>query len=100
MTTPRHEQTTATPVTSDDDAYPWAAASLLAMESCQVIWLRLAKLASADPAACDEAQLMVNEKINASFEAIASLQAGASAASIVDRYRQHVAANARRLQPA
>ncbi|NVN86605.1 MAG: hypothetical protein HXX15_11015 [Rhodopseudomonas sp.] len=98
--TPRTDQASATPAIRDDGSNPWAAAAMLAMESYQVICLRLTKLASADLAACDEAQLMVNEKIDATLEALASLQAGASAATIVDRYRQHVAANARRLQTA
>jgi len=85
---------------NDHDAFQALAAGLLAMESLEVIWLRLAKLSTPDGAACREARLMVDEKVDATFEAMASLQAGASAAQIVDRYRQHVAANARRLQPA
>jgi hypothetical protein len=40
---------------------------------------------------------MMGEKINAAFESGANLMAGASADSVVDRYRQHVAANAERL---
>ena len=40
---------------------------------------------------------MVSEKIAAAFEAAASLLAGATPAAIVQRYREHVAANARRL---
>jgi hypothetical protein len=38
----------------------------------------------------------VNEKVDA-FEAGASLTAGASAADVIGRYREYVAANARRL---
>jgi 2-iminoacetate synthase ThiH len=45
----------------------------------------------------DEVNLMVTEKVHAMFEAGASLMAGGTASSIVDRYRQHVAANAKRL---
>jgi hypothetical protein len=41
--------------------------------------------------------LMIEEKVNAAFESGANLMAGASANSVVDRYRQHVAANAERL---
>jgi hypothetical protein len=70
---------------------------MLAFESCEVIRLRLAKLAVGDDEADCEARLMVDEKVDAMFEAGASLLAGASAASIIDRYREHVAANARRL---
>jgi hypothetical protein len=40
---------------------------------------------------------MVSEKLNAMFEAGASLMAGGTAASVIDRYREHVAANAKRL---
>src|SRR6202048_1454913 len=43
------------------------------------------------------AELMVREKIDAAFEATASLMAGASGDEIVHRYRRHVAANAKRL---
>jgi hypothetical protein len=44
-----------------------------------------------------EAELMVREKIQAGLEATANLMAGASGDEIVDRYRQHVKANAKRL---
>ena len=40
---------------------------------------------------------MVSEKIAAAFEAAASLLAGATPAAVVQRYREHVAANVRRL---
>jgi hypothetical protein len=40
---------------------------------------------------------MVAEKVDAMFEAGASLLAGASAATIIGRYREHVAANVKRL---
>jgi hypothetical protein len=76
---------------------PWAAGTMLAFEACEVIHLRLAKLALGDASAEREAHLVVNEKINASFEACMNWLSGASAASIVDRYREHVAANAKRL---
>ena len=77
------------------DFYPWLASTLLAFEACEVIRLRLAKFAIAD--ADREACLMVSEKVEAMFEAGASLMAGASAGAIVGRYREHVAANAKRL---
>ena len=44
-----------------------------------------------------EAVLMVSEKVVAAFEAFASLLAGATPAAVVQRYREHVAANAKRL---
>ncbi len=80
-----------------DDGFPWLAGAMLAFESCEVIRLRLAKLAAGDGAADCEARLMVSEKVDAMFEAGASLMAGASAASVIGRYREHVAANAKRL---
>ncbi len=80
-----------------DASFPWVAGAMLAFESCEVIRLRWAKLAVGDHDAEREACLMVSEKLDAMFEAGASLMAGASAASIVGRYREHVAANARRL---
>ena len=80
-----------------DAGFPWFAGAMLAFESCEVIRLRLAKLAVGDDEADCEARLMVNEKVDAMFEAGVSLLAGASAASIIGRYREHVAANAKRL---
>lgn len=80
-----------------DDSFPWVAGAMLAFEACEVICLRLTKLAVAGEEADREAQLMVSEKIDAMFEAGASLMAGASAADIIGRYREHVADNARRL---
>jgi hypothetical protein len=82
------------------DCFPWLAGAMLAFESCEVIRLRLAKLAIADDNAGREAHLMVNEKINAMVEAAASLMTGASVATVIGRYREHVAANAKRLSAA
>jgi len=79
------------------DSFPWLAGTMLAFESCEVIRLRLAKLAIGDNASDCEARLMLKEKVDAMFEAGASLMAGASAATVIDRYREHVAANAKRL---
>jgi hypothetical protein len=80
-----------------DAGFPWLASAMLAFESYEVICLRLTKLACADDGSDAEARLMVSEKIDAMFEAGASLMAGASAAAIVGRYREHVAANVKRL---
>jgi hypothetical protein len=77
--------------------FPWFAGAMLAFESCEVIRLRLTKLSLGDDAAEHEAALMMSEKVDAMFEASASLMAGASAATVIGRYREHVAANARRL---
>jgi hypothetical protein len=79
------------------DGFPWLASAMLAFEACEVVSLRLARLAVAGEDADREAHLMVSEKVNAMFEATASLMAGASTADIIDRYREHVAANAKRL---
>jgi hypothetical protein len=78
-------------------SFPWFAGAMLAFESCEVIRLRLTKFASAGDDADREARLMMSEKVEAAFEAGASLMSGASVATIIGRYREHVAANAKRL---
>jgi hypothetical protein len=70
---------------------------LLAAEANGVIALRMMKLMRGGRSARREANLMISEKINAAFEATASLVAGASGDELVHRYRQHVAKNAKRL---
>jgi hypothetical protein len=70
---------------------------MLAVESNGVIALRMMKLMLGGKRARREAELMVNEKMKAAFEASASLMAGASGDQIIRRYRQRVAANAKRL---
>jgi len=40
---------------------------------------------------------MIGEKVDAAFESGTNLMAGATAETVIDRYRQHVAANAVRL---
>ena len=70
---------------------------LLAFEANGVIALRMMKLMRGGKRARREAELMASEKIHAAFEATASLMAGASGDQIIDRYRQHVAVNAKRL---
>ena len=69
----------------------------LAVEANGVIALRMTKLMLSGRSARREAELMVSEKMHATFEAAASLMADASSGDIVHRYRQHVARNARRL---
>ena len=68
--------------------------TLLAIESSGVIAMRAMKLMAGDVAAIQEARLMMSEKVDAAFEATASLIAGDQ---IISRYRQHVAVNAKRL---
>ena len=74
--------------------------TLLAMESQQVIGLRLAKLSLGGPAAQIEAQRMVSEKIMAAGEAAMMIATGVSTQKVVTGYRRKVRANARRLSQA
>ena len=70
---------------------------MLAVESQQVIWLRSIKLAAGGPQAQREARLMMSEKIAAAIREGGRLMMGASADSVVKRYRKRVKANVRRL---
>ena len=83
-----------------DDGYPWYASQMLAMEAGEVMRLRMEKFAHGDADCEQEARLMVTEKILAAFEAGASILAGAPIAAIIERYREHVAANTKRLTAA
>jgi hypothetical protein len=76
---------------------PYYSTAMLALESCNVIHLRLTMLMAGTSESRDEARLMVSEKVHAMFEAGASLMAGGTTSSVIDRYREHVAANAKRL---
>ncbi len=87
-------------LTGSDDGFPWFAGAMLALESSEVVRLRLEKFAHGHADAEQEAHLMVSEKVFAAIEAGVSFLAGATAASIVGRYRQHVAANTKRLTAA
>lgn len=84
-------------LSGSDDGYPWYAGAMLAAESCEVIGRRLEKLSHADAEAEQEAVLMVSEKIAAAVEAAMSWLSGATPAAIINRYREHVADNAKRL---
>ena len=84
-------------LSGSDDGFPWYAGAMLAVEASEVVRLRCEKLSHGDQAAGDEAMLMVSEKVAAAFEAFASLLSGATPAAVVQRYREHVAANAKRL---
>jgi hypothetical protein len=77
--------------------FPFHTTMMLGLESGNVIGLRMLKLTRGGSDALSEMHLMIGEKVNAAFESGANLMAGASAHSVVDRYRQHVAANAERL---
>jgi hypothetical protein len=77
--------------------FPFYSIMMLGLESNNVIGLRMLKLTRGGNDAVKEMHLMMREKINAAFESGTNLMAGASTDSVVDRYRQHVAANAERL---
>lgn len=77
--------------------FPFYSTMMLGLESGNVIGLRMLKLTCGGGEALNEMHLMIGEKINAIFETGANLMAGGSADSVVDRYRQQVAANAERL---
>lgn len=75
----------------------WHSMTMLAVESSEVVRLRIARVAAGGDLGFREMQLMIAEKLDAGFEASASLCSGGTPASIVDRYRHHVAINAKRL---
>ena len=76
---------------------PFLAAALLGLEANRVINLRIMKIAKGGEDARNEAFLMVDEKVLAALEAYASICAGRGPEVVINRYRQHVAANAKRL---
>ena len=76
---------------------PWFTVTLLALESSEVIGLRVAKLAGGGVDAQHEAHLMVSEKIDAVVEVGVRFLYGASAVNVINRFREHVAVNAERL---
>ena len=76
---------------------PFYSTVFLAFESSNVIGLRMMKIMSGGSGSHDETKLMVREKVQAMSEAGASLLAGATASSVINRFREHVAANAKRL---
>jgi hypothetical protein len=77
--------------------FPFYSTMMLGLESGNVIGLRMLKLSWGGSDAVTEMHLMMGEKVDAAFESAAKLMSGGSAATVVDRYRQHVAANAARL---
>ena len=77
--------------------FPWSTALLLALESSEVIGLRVAKLAGGGVDAQYEAHLIVSEKVDAVFEVGAKLMSGVTVINVISRFREQVAANARRL---
>jgi hypothetical protein len=83
--------------TGDAVLEPWFPVILLVLESSEVVGLRVMKLAGGGVDAQHEARLMVNEKIDAAVEVGARLLCGGTAINVINRFREHVAANAERL---
>ena len=77
--------------------FPWYSSAMLILESSSVVGLRLTKLTRGGSEAGDEANLMVTEKLAAAFEAVETLLTGGGLSIVIDRYREHVTANATRL---
>ena len=77
---------------------PWITVAILALESSEVIGLRVAKLAHGGVDAENEAHLLVNEKIVAVFDAGMRLVCGATTSHVIDGFREQVAGRAGRLR--
>lgn len=76
---------------------PWFTVTLLALELSEVIGLRIVKLAGGGVDAQHEAHLMVSEKIGAAVEVGERLLRGETTINVINRFREHVAANSERL---
>lgn len=76
---------------------PFLSSMLLAFEAQRVVELRLVLLAWGGAEGRTEAQSMISEKIGAAIEAGGTLMRGGTHETVVARYREHVAANTRRL---
>jgi len=70
---------------------------MLAFEACNVIDMRLRKIARGGAEGAAESRLMVREKVDALFEAGTLVMRGGNQVELVAMYRKHVAANAVRL---
>jgi hypothetical protein len=77
--------------------FPGYQATMLALEANGVIGLRLIKMALGGVDAAYEVNLMVQEKVEAAHEALATLAGGGSVETVLAGYRRRVAFNARRL---
>lgn len=76
---------------------PWYDATVLAMQSSGVIFLRALKMAGGGRDAEDETRRMVSEKILANATAASVLMAGGSLQSVIAGYQAVVDANTARL---
>ena len=77
--------------------YPWYPALMLAIESNNVIDIRLRSMAAGKVDAKAEASLMLSEKVDTAFQAGLMLMSGGEPADVIDLYRKQVAANMARL---
>jgi len=77
--------------------FPWYSSAMLILESSSVVGLRMTKPTRGGGEAGDEANLMITEKIAAAFEAVETLLTDGGLSIVIDRYREHVTANATRL---
>ena len=76
---------------------PWFDATLLAMQSSGVMFLRALRLAGGGQDAQEESHRMVSEKIVANATAASVLMAGGSLQTVIAGYQAVVDANTRRL---
>ena len=79
---------------------PLFSSLMLAIEAQRVVELRLVRLAWGGSEGLAEAQSMVIEKVHAANEAMTTLLFGGSPEMVIARYREHVAANTKRLSAA
>jgi hypothetical protein len=79
---------------------PFLSMMILAFEAQKVVELRLVRLAWGGREGRDEMHSMVAEKIDAAMEATGTLMTGGSPETVIARYREHVAANTKRLTAA
>jgi uncharacterized membrane protein YfcA len=79
--------------------FPGYEATMLALEANSVIGLRLIKIAHGGVDAVQEVHLMVQEKVEAGAEAMATLAGGGGVEAVLAGYRRRVAFNAQRLSP-
>lgn len=77
--------------------YPWYPAFMLAVESNNVIDIRLRRIATGAVNAGEETQLMVSERADAALKSGSTLMSGGKPAEVIDFYRKSVAANPARL---
>ncbi len=73
------------------------SALMLAVESRNVIDIRLWRIATGHVDAAVETRLMISEKIDAAITAVSMMGSGSQMTDVIDFYRGQVASNAERL---